>query len=127
MTFIEVSDGEIIDKLSIIEVKLNKIQDQEKIKYILREYQYLKEVVVGKIDFDIGDPLYTRLHKINYELWEIEDKIRSKEEQSVFDEEFVELSRSIYILNDERARIKKEINTQTKSRFVEQKSHKTVY
>jgi hypothetical protein len=70
--------------------------------------------------------LYVRLKEINFELWDIEDEIRLKEEHSEFDDRFIELSRMIYIKNDERARIKKELDISTESKFREQKGHKTV-
>ena len=122
---IEVSNGEIFDKLSILEVKNSKLTDPNKLNYVAKEYEYLQSIA-DKIDFSIQNKLYASLKKINYRLWDIEDEIRLKEEQSDFGVRFIELSRLIYKLNDERFRLKNKINIQTNSNFKEQKGHKTV-
>jgi len=122
---IEVSVGEIFDKLSILEVKSEKLNDTLKLEYVIKEYQYLQNVI-SKINFSLEDEVYKKLRDINFRLWDIEDEIRLKEEQRDFGERFVELSRSIYKLNDERFRLKNKINIQTNSDFHEQKGHKTV-
>jgi len=120
---IEVSNGEVLDKLSILEVKGLKLEDKGKLEYVHKEYECLKEGV-SSLGFSLDDPTYTRLRDINFELWGIEDSIRGKELLDEFDEEFIQLSRSIYILNDERFRLKNKINKQTSSKFQEQKGHR---
>lgn len=120
---IEVSNGEIFDKLSILEVKSQKITDNLKLQYVNKEHQYLKQVV-SMIDFSLDAEAYKKLRDINFQLWDIEDEIRLKEEQADFGDRFIELSRLIYILNDERFRLKKKINIETGSDFHEQKGHK---
>ena len=106
---IEVSNGEIFDKLSILEVKSQKITDATKLEHVSKEYNYLKEVI-DMIDFSLDTETYKKLRDINFRLWDIEDEIRLKEEQADFGDRFVELSRLIYILNDERFRLNKKIN-----------------
>tara|TARA_R110001583_G_C5530659_1_gene398493 strand:+ start:186 stop:560 length:375 start_codon:yes stop_codon:yes gene_type:complete len=120
---IEVSNGEIFDKLSILEVKSQKITDNLKLQYVNKEHQYLKQVV-SMIDFSLDAEAYKKLRDINFQLWDIEDEIRLKEEQADFGDRFIELSRLIYTLNDERFRLKKKINIETGSNFHEQKGHK---
>jgi hypothetical protein len=120
---IEVSNGEIFDKLSILEVKNEKLTDALKLEYVAKEYQYLQKVV-SHIDFTLENDTYKRLRDINFRLWNIEDEIRLKEEEGDFGQRFIELSRLIYKLNDERFRLKNTINIQTNSDFQEQKGHK---
>tara|TARA_R110000824_G_scaffold340370_2_gene526881 strand:- start:256 stop:630 length:375 start_codon:yes stop_codon:yes gene_type:complete len=122
---IEVSSGEIFDKLSILEVKNDKLADADKLSYVMREHEYL-QTIAKQINFSLQDEVYILLREINYKLWDIEDEIRLKEEQSDFGSRFIELSRLIYKLNDERFRLKNIINIQTNSNFKEQKGHKTV-
>ena len=117
------SNGEIFDKLSILEVKSQKITDNLKLQYVNKEHQYLKQVV-SMIDFSLDAEAYKKLRDINFQLWDIEDEIRLKEEQADFGDRFIELSRLIYTLNDERFRLKKKINIETGSNFHEQKGHK---
>lgn len=119
---IEVSNGEILDKLSILEIKCNKILDTSKNLMVLKEYNYLKDIS-SKINFN--NNLYSELLKINNNLWEIEDKIREKEYKQEFDEEFIKLARSVYFTNDKRSQIKLQINQSTNSDFIEIKSYKS--
>ena len=123
---IEVSNGEIIDKLSILKIKTKKLDDSTRRTHALAEYEYLHDQI-STINFDINSSEYKRLVQVNEMLWDIEDSIRHKEQKKLFDEEFIELSRQIYLLNDERFRIKNTINQQTSSTFQEQKSHSTCY
>jgi hypothetical protein len=118
---IEVSNGEILDKLSILEIKCNKILDTSKNLLVLKEYNYLKDIS-SKINFN--NNLYSELLKINNNLWEIEDKIREKEYKQEFDEEFINLARRVYFTNDKRSQIKLQINQSTNSDFIEIKSYK---
>lgn len=119
---IEVSVGEIVDKLSILQIKTEKITDNDKLKNVTKEYLYLHEIVFSKLNISYDD-LYLKLLEVNRELWDIEDKIRDKERDKKFDSEFIELARSVYFTNDKRAEIKKEINLKYVSTFVEEKSY----
>ena len=118
---IEVSNGELVDKLSILEIKLNKIQDSEKLKNIRKEYSLLEKAVGLIIKRD--DPLYRQLLDINQKLWEIEDRIRELEKKKDFGSEFIETARMVYFNNDIRAKIKQEINLKTNSDLFEEKSY----
>lgn len=120
---IEVSNGEIIDKLTILTIKLQNIKDEEKLINIRKEYEQLKRAA-EQIGMSENDKLYMDLLSVNNKLWDIEDKIRDCERNSNFGEIFVELARSVYITNDERSRIKKEINRATGSELTEEKSYK---
>ncbi len=123
---IEVSIGELVDKLSILEIKLLNIRDSHKSSNVYKELETLNPYFQDLLD-EYGiemKNLYTRISKINKTLWDIEDNIRDKERAKEFDEEFVELARSVYIVNDQRAVVKKEINLLTKSKLVEEKSYK---
>ena len=122
---IKVSTGELIDKLSILEIKLLNIKDKEKVKNVYKELEALNPYFQDLID-EYGvkiKNLYTKISNINKTLWDIEDAIRDKEKAEEFDEEFVELARSVYIVNDQRAAVKKEINLLTKSELIEEKSY----
>ena len=118
---IEVSNGEIADKLTIIEIKLSKITDPEKRKNLQAEWDVLNSAVAQIIDKD--HPLYQHLFEINSKLWVIEDQCREHEKNKDFGSAFVEIARSVYQSNDERAAVKKEINKLTGSRLVEEKSY----
>lgn len=119
---IEVSVGEIVDKLSILQIKTKNITDNDKLKNITKEYLYLHEIVFSKLNISHDDQ-YMKLLEVNRKLWDIEDKIRDKERNKEFDSEFIELARSVYFTNDKRAEIKKEINLKYNSTFVEEKSY----
>jgi len=108
----EISAGELLDKISILEIKLYKIENLEKKKAVKKEYMILKEVrdMHVTMNIDIAS-LYTKLKKTNLTLWDIEDKIRVFEKEKNFGKEFIELARSIYTNNDKRSKIKSEINT----------------
>ncbi|MDX2415347.1 MAG: DUF6165 family protein [Bacteroidales bacterium] len=118
---IEVSNGEIVDKLTIIQIKLERISDEKKLVNLRKEYVVLDSAVAGIIDKE--DPLYMRLYEINCELWDIEDLIREKEKAKQFDKDFIETARSVYFTNDIRSEVKKQINNQTGSTLVEEKSY----
>lgn len=128
---IEVSNGEIIDKLTILKIKLDQIKDADKLVNIQKEYDYLN-VVVGKIYAEFKDDqvlteelqfLHDDLLNVNKTLWNIEDYIRAYEKTEVFNEDFIELARSVYFTNDDRSDVKKKINVLTGSQFVEEKSY----
>lgn len=120
---IEVSNGEIIDKLTILIIKINEIRDLKKLENIKKEYNILKEHS-QKItnSYEIED-LKTELLRVNSKLWEIEDKLRHLEKAKNFNEEFIELARSVYYTNDKRSEIKKKINIITNSGVIEEKSY----
>lgn len=119
---IEVSIGEIVDKLSILRIKKLNITDKEKLININKEYDYLFDVVFNKLKIESED--FYNLQIVNERLWDIEDKIREKEREQSFDQEFIELARSVYIKNDLRSKIKKDINIKYHSSFIEEKSYK---
>jgi hypothetical protein len=120
---IEVSHGEIVDKLTILQIKKENITDPNKLDNIVKEYNYLLSVVENDLSISTLSPEYLELLSINKELWKIEDDIRDKERQKEFDEEFIKLARAVYYTNDVRAKIKKEINLKFSSGFVEEKSY----
>ncbi len=123
---IEVSNGELLDKITILELKLNKIKDKEKLINIQKEFDELNPLV-NELFRIYGSELqvhYLELAKINGQLWDIEDWIRDCEREKRFDKEFVELARSVYITNDKRCEVKKTINIITESGLVEEKSYK---
>lgn len=118
---IEVSNGEILDKISILMIKLEKISDKKKLVNISNELEELK------CSLNIEDPIIhnvlNELKDINTQLWDIENKIRQKEKEKSFDDEFISLARLIYITNDKRSEIKKKVNEKTNSKIVEEKSY----
>ena len=121
---VEVSVGELFDKISILEIKKDKIKDKEKLKYIVDEYNLLKEQMVDKVKLNEKlSGLFDALKDINSKLWVIEDDKRLCEKNSDFGEKFIKLSRDIHFLNDKRASIKLEINNQTGSKIKEVKEY----
>ena len=121
---VEVSVGELFDKISILEIKKDKIKDKEKLKYIVDEYNLLKEQMVDKVKLNEKlSGLFNALKDINSKLWIIEDDKRLCEKNSDFGEKFIKLSRDIHFLNDKRASIKLEINNQTGSKIKEIKEY----
>jgi hypothetical protein len=118
---IEVSVGEIVDKLSILQIKTSMIKDQEKLVNVKKEYDYLSDIIFDELKIEHSD--FFNLVVINSKLWEIEDRIRNKERDQEFDQDFIDLARSVYFTNDERAEIKKSINLKYGSYFVEEKSY----
>ena len=123
---IEISNGELLDKISILELKMLKIEDEEKLVNVYKEFDTLNPLVVELFENHDGQLQnhYLELAKINGELWDIEDWIRDCEREKRFDKEFVELARSVYITNDKRCEVKKLINILTSSGLVEEKSYK---
>jgi len=124
---IEVSHGEIVDKLTILQIKKENITDPTKLDNIVKEYDYLLSVVETDLGISLESPEYLELLSINKELWVIEDDIRDKERIKEFDEDFIKLARSVYYTNDVRAKIKKEINLKYSSGFVEEKSYQSYW
>ena len=121
---VEVSIGELLDKISILKIKQEKIKDPEKLKFISNEYSILKEQLENNIKSDDKlDGLYKSLKEINSKLWVIEDEKRQCEKDKDFDEKFIKLSRDVHFLNDDRAKIKLEINNHTGSAIKEIKEY----
>jgi len=119
---IDISIGELVDKVSILAIKLNKIKDAGKLKNIRREFELLKKPM-EQIGISTDSEDFKKLEQVNLKLWDIEDNIRIKECQKSFDAEFIQLARSVYFENDERAAIKKEINLKFGSELVEEKEY----
>ena len=121
---VEVSVGELLDKISILEIKKDKIKNSEKLKYILDELSILKDELKNNIKSDAKlDELYQSLKIINARLWVIEDDKRKCEKEKDFTENFIKLSRDVHILNDDRAKIKLKINEHTGSKIKEIKAY----
>lgn len=120
---IKVSIGEIVDKLTILEIKKENIKDENKLVDVVKEYNYLKDIVVNEIGFSLESDEYIDLLNTNKKLWDIEDRIRYKEKRKSFDNEFIDLARSVYFTNDVRASQKKQINLKLNSEFIEHKSY----
>ena len=121
---VEVSVGELLDKISILEIKSNKIKDPEKLNFINDEYKILKDQLNSNIkDYSEIESLYNTLKEINSKLWTIEDDKRLCEKNSDFGEKFIKLSRDVHFLNDERSKIKLEINNKTGSEIREIKEY----
>ena len=120
----EISVGELLDKISILEIKLEKIKDPKKLKFVSDEHSILKDQLDNNIKSnDNLDKLFQSLKKINSKLWVIEDDKRQCEKEKDFGEKFIKLSRDIHFLNDDRAKIKLEINENTVSKIKEIKEY----
>jgi hypothetical protein len=113
---VEISKGELIDKITILEIKNEKIVDPEKLKNVRHELDTIR-----KLEFPT--PIKEKLMEVNRRLWDVEDDLRLLEKEGKFDDEFIEKARSVYKLNDERSRLKKTINVEEGSNIVEEKSH----
>jgi len=121
---VEVSVGELLDKISILEIKKEKIKDSEKLKFIVDELSILKNQLEKNIKGGlIPDELFKLLKEVNTKLWIIEDDKRMCEKNSDFGEKFIKLSRDVHFLNDKRAKIKLEINNLTGSKIKEIKEY----
>ena len=119
-----ISTGEFFDKITILEIKKKKIRDKQKLINIQNELSELRNIE-KKYDlekFELKD-LINNLYLSNLKLWEIEDKIRLKEKAKEFDQDFIDLARSVYFKNDLRAKIKKDINIKSNSNLIEEKSY----
>ena len=123
---IEVSNGELLDKISILELKLLKIENKNKLTNIQKEFDYLNPLA-KKLFETFGSKLqnlYLKLANINGLLWDLEDLIRECENKKDFGDEFIQLARSIYVTNDRRSNVKRKINIITNSDLIEEKSYK---
>ena len=117
---IEVSNGEIVDKLTILELKRENAQTQEQARHIEEELNYLKPIVDG---MDIPVDIIDQLREVNKRLWEVEDMLREYEKKGVFDRQFITFARAVYQTNNARFRLKSKVNELTNSLFVEEKIH----
>ena len=120
---IEISIGEAFDRLTILKIKSEKIKDEAKLTNVIKEYFYLLNLMKEELEVDEDNEDFKRLLNINSKLWVVEDKLREYEKKHEFGEDFIKLARSVYLLNDARAMIKKEINLAYGSQFVEEKSY----
>lgn len=116
----EVSIGEVLDKWTILSIKVSKITDEDKLVNVFKERNYLNNIIPLDI---LHDPLVDELFNVNKMLWDVEDRLRNCERNKVFDEHFVQLARSVYMINDKRADIKKQINIKYGSDIIEEKSY----
>lgn len=120
---IEISVGEAFDRLSILKIKSERIKNESKLTNIMNEYFYLQNLLKEELDVNEDDEDFKKLLVVNETLWDVEDKLREHEEAQDFGEDFVALARSVYELNDKRASIKKDININWGSEFIEEKSY----
>ena len=119
---IEVSNGELVDKISILSIKIRKFRSPQKRANVQKEYERLLPLMKG-IGIGESSTAFQRLMDINLRLWEIEDRIRQKEALGEFDQAFIQLARSVYMENDKRSRVKREINEMTGSSIIEEKEY----
>lgn len=122
MIKVPISNGELLDKITILQIKKEKIKDQEKQKHIIRELEELTLLMKTLPMNDINN-LFVELKEINTQLWEVEDALRDKERTSTFDNEFIQLARKVYFTNDKRSQVKLKMNQISKSELVEVKSY----
>jgi len=122
MIHIPISNGELVDKLTILEIKKEKITDEEKLKKADNEYKLLRKIYFDN-SLNLYKNLYDKLKKVNEKLWTIEDDIREKEYKNEFDEEFIKLARNVYKTNDLRFKLKDIINRLSYSSIHEVKSY----
>ena len=121
---IPISWGELLDKITILQIKLENLTSQDALNNVARELKQLQAIFFQSCPETIQPKeLELELKKINQQLWDIEDKIRDKEKHKSFDDEFIQLARSVYITNDERSRIKRRINETFGSELIEEKSY----
>ena len=119
---VEVSLGEVVDKVTILEIKSEKVKNEEKLVNVRKEYHLLTGEL-SRIGYTSADTNYQKLKEINLKLWNIEDDIRVKELKGEFDDEFIRLARAVYFINDDRATVKKEINLAHGSQLIEEKEY----
>ena len=120
----EISPGELLDKISILEIKIEKVKNKNSLEEIKKEYKILKEIQTSSIEMTgkIKD-LFQSVKNVNVKLWNIEDKLRICEKNKDFDKNFIELARGVYFANDERAELKSKINKILKSNIIEIKQY----
>ena len=126
---IQISIGELIDKWSILKIKCERIKDEAKLRNVYKEFDYLtQQMQLVYLDLDQArhqslETIVNSLCRVNEQLWDIEDKIRLCEKRGYFEENFIELARSVYMINDQRADLKRVINRITNSEFTEEKQY----
>tara|TARA_X000000950_G_scaffold116885_1_gene146662 strand:- start:16147 stop:16533 length:387 start_codon:yes stop_codon:yes gene_type:complete len=121
---VSISTGELVDKLTILEIKLEKIEDSKKLSNVQKEYDILAEHMKElSNNFENVDTFFNKLKKINSKLWEMEDQVRYFMRENKFDKDFINLAKEIHMTNDLRFEVKNEINKQLKSEIFEQKSY----
>ena len=121
---VPVSPGEVLDKITILEIKSERMSDPEKVANVRVELALLQDTWTEFIrDDEVIRDLHAQLKEVNEALWEIEDDIRDKERAKEFDERFIELARAVYVTNDRRSEVKKELNLHLGSEIVEEKSY----
>ena len=124
---VEISIGELFDKLTILEIKMEKIKNNSQLENIRKEWDILNDKSMSILSIFADQSLFKKIYKleeINRQLWDIEDWIRDCEREKRFDAEFIQLARSVYVTNDQRSEVKKLINNTTGSDLVEEKSYK---
>jgi hypothetical protein len=121
---VEVSNGELLDKFSILQIKTANITDESKLANVMKEYTELYDDCMSILKDPKVFDLFSELREINKDLWKIEDDIRECEEIQDFGDDFIELARAVYFTNDKRAEVKKKINLASGSTLVEEKSYK---
>lgn len=124
MVLIEVSIGELLDKLTILAIKRERISDPQKLEHIEKEFSILQERSAEYLKNEEVSAIFEELKKVNSDLWIIEDDLRDMESQKRFDSEFVEKARAVYFTNDKRFELKNEINSLAGSAIREQKGYK---
>ena len=122
---VPISVGELMDKITILEIKFERIKNPSQLKNIVHELEALRAVPLGDIDRTTLDKLSAELKRVNAKLWDVEDAIRDCDARGDFGGSFVEIARAVYRLNDERSRLKKAINLASGSRLFEEKSYKS--
>jgi hypothetical protein len=122
--FVEISPGELMDKITILQIKSDNITDSSKLKNVVYELKVLTESLTKHVSMtETLNQLFSELKKVNQELWTIEDDIRVCEKKSDFSKQFIDLARAVYVTNDKRADLKKKINLELNSAIVEEKSY----
>ena len=119
---VEISNGDLVDKVSILWIKLQRLSDQSKLANVKREHDLLS-AAMGRLGIRADSADYLELVQVNQSLWDTENRIRAKEAARQFDEEFIQLARSVYVSNDRRAAIKRRINEASASALVEEKEY----
>ena len=122
---VPISLGELVDKITILELKLEYIQDKDKLSNVQKEYELLTKVLAESIETSQIEKLKVELKEVNRKLWFIEDDIRDCERSKDFGEMFIKLARSVYFTNDKRSEIKKDINLKFGSDILEEKSYES--
>jgi hypothetical protein len=122
---VPISVGELMDKITILEIKSERIKNSSQLENVIHELQALRAIRLGDMDRAMLDKLSAELKRVNATLWDVEDAIRDCEARGDFGDRFIELARAVYRLNDERARLKKAINLGSGSRLFEEKSYRS--